>query len=102
MKPEVRDESVELKIRVNAEGDVVVPRSRLQTIDASAGMQVNVRVTASRLVGQLRKRGITEAVIDRIASLQLEPRERVVRFLAAEGVLATHHAFRRRLRRQRG
>ena len=101
MKPEPRDLHGELHVRVNASGDVTVPRAFLEAIGVAAGAHVQVRITASRRAGTLKKRGITEEEIDGIAALQLEAREQVVRVLSVEGTLASHGRFRQRLARMR-
>lgn len=42
--------------------------------------------------------GATEEEVDRISAVQMESREQVVMFLASEGRLSRHAAFRRRVR----
>jgi hypothetical protein len=49
--------------------------------------KVHVRLRVSTVAGVLRGLGVSEEEIDRIASVQLEPQDQVVKFLLAEGRL---------------
>jgi hypothetical protein len=51
------------------------------------GSRVKVRVRSLELAGLLQARGVTDEEISRIATLQAEAPESVVRFLLSEGVL---------------
>jgi hypothetical protein len=52
------------------------------------GEDIIVRVTLGSVDSALRRRHVDEGEIARIAGLQLEARENVIRFLKAEGALA--------------
>jgi len=63
-----------------------------------AGERIVIRVQSAPLARELAARGISDEEVQKIASRQLESRERVLRFLLSEGALARP---RRRLRRSR-
>ena len=63
-----------------------------------AGERIVIRVQSAPLAREVAARGISDAEVQKIASRQLESRERVLRFLLSEGALARP---RRRLRRSR-
>jgi fibrillarin-like rRNA methylase len=52
-----------------------------------SGGSVHVRLTARVLSSELKDRNVSEEEIDRISSIQLEPRDQVVKFLLSEGAL---------------
>jgi hypothetical protein len=74
---------------VVGEGGVIrIPDGLLKEIGSGVGRKVRVRLSVRRISEALKRRGVTEAEVDRISGLQLEARERVIRFLLSEGVLA--------------
>ena len=60
------------------------------------GKRVTVRLTDGVVSTALRNRGVTEALIEEVSEMQLEPRENVIKFLEAERVLAGAKTFRQR------
>jgi dephospho-CoA kinase len=61
-----------------------------------AGRTVYVRLTSEEISSRLKKNGVTEEEMERIARVQLESREQVTKFLLAEGALKNSAAFVRR------
>ncbi len=82
---------------VQADGSLAIPTTELAKLGLGPGARVEVRITELALSQTLQRRGVTEEEVDRIRSMQWEGRENVVRFLAAEGALAGHKEFRRRV-----
>ena len=76
---------LEFETKVANDGTIVVPAP---LAGALRSHKVVVRIVAGSVAGSLRKRGVTEEEIERIALLQLEQRENVVSFLEVEGALA--------------
>jgi hypothetical protein len=74
---------------VGQEGTVTLPRQALEQDGLRKGDRVVVRVTSTRLAKVLEHRGVTEAEVERIASMQMEGREAAIRFLLAEGALGS-------------
>ncbi len=68
---------------VDPKGRIAVPRRYLKELPRRG--LLHVRLMRKRLQETLQARGVTEEEIDRIAAVQLEPRERVVSFLLSEG-----------------
>ena len=60
------------------------------------GKRVTVRLTDGVVSSLLRGRGVTEALIEQISEMQLEPRENVIKFLEAECALVGAKTFRQR------
>lgn len=89
-------QSIEFEAEVTKEGTLIVPPSILERFLLKQGSTVQVRITARRLSKALKDRTVTEEEVERIGGLQLEPRENVVRFLTAEGSLASRTSFRKR------
>jgi hypothetical protein len=86
---------IEFEARVTAEGMIPLPSHLARSM--TPGSSVIVRLTHGTIHRTLRKRGVSEGEIEHIASLQLEPRENVVRFLAMEGTLSRDTSFLRRV-----
>ena len=84
---------LEFETEVANDGTIVVPSS---LSGALRSHKVVVRMVVGSVAGSLRKRGVTEGEIERIALLQLEQRENVVSFLKVEGALARSASFVRR------
>ena len=92
-------QSIELDIRVDKKGALVVPAETLSQLKTRSGSVVRVRLTVDVISKSLAKRTVTEEEIESIGRLQLEPRENVIRFLMAEGVLAGNRGFKGRAHR---
>ncbi|HTP13228.1 MAG TPA: hypothetical protein VMM37_06340 [Bacteroidota bacterium] len=75
----------------------MIPKEALRRLTIEKGASVHVRLTPNVLSGNLKARKVTEKEIERIAALQLEPRENVVRFLSTESVLSGNKVFLKRL-----
>jgi bifunctional DNA-binding transcriptional regulator/antitoxin component of YhaV-PrlF toxin-antitoxin module len=81
---------------VGEEGTIAVPVSVLEGLGIRPGSRVQVRVSPAQEVARMRRRGIPEEEVERIALLQGEDRGHVVRFLLSEGALAGRRTVRRR------
>ena len=79
--------AVEFEAEVGDDGTIMLPRRIAHRL--RPGMQVTIRLTEGVVTKTLRSRGITEDDIEHIASLQFEGRDNVIRFLSAEGSLAS-------------
>jgi len=91
---------VEFEAELTPDGSIAVPARLRQHILPDA--QVTVRITAGIVPGSMRKRGITEEIVERVSELQLEERDHVLEFFGTEGALASDAAFRRRAGRSAG
>lgn len=98
----MKKESAEVDLKIPESGELLIPVEVLNRLNVGRGSNVHVRVTASTLSGHLKRRNVTEEEIEHIASLQLEPRENVVKFLATESVLSGDTGFKRRAQALRG
>jgi len=98
----VKKESAEIDLKVNAGGDLLIPAEVLNRLNVGRGGRIHIRLTTSALSGELRRRDVTEEEIERIAAVQLEPRENVVKFLATESKLSRNAHFKRRAQQVRG
>jgi cobalamin biosynthesis protein CbiG len=85
-----------VSVTVRDDGTIVISAQILRAMGFKPGTKVSARLTEMVLAEELRKRGIAEEEVDRIGSKQLEPRENVIRFLAAEGRLTGSKGFRTR------
>lgn len=94
-------DSVEINPRVADNGELLIPKSALHRLNVGRGSRIHVRLTLAVLTGKLKARKVTEEEIETIAALQLEPRENVVRFLAAESAFSRNERFLRRVRETR-
>jgi hypothetical protein len=75
---------MEFEATVDENGKITVPPAMAQEIGREP---LHVRLTEKTIASELKTRGVDEDEIDRIAALQMEPRENVLRFLLAEGAL---------------
>jgi len=98
----MKKEHAEIELRVPENGELSIPSAVLGRLNVRHGQRVHIHVTASILTDLLKKRSVTEEEIERIAALQLEPRENVIKFLATESRLWSDNGFRRRSQRLRG
>jgi hypothetical protein len=89
---------IEFEAEVSADGMIPLPRHLARSM--SPGSALIVRLTHATIHKSLRKRGVSEGEIEHIASLQLEPRENVVRFLQMEGTLSNDRSFQRSINSQ--
>jgi bifunctional DNA-binding transcriptional regulator/antitoxin component of YhaV-PrlF toxin-antitoxin module len=84
---ETSPRSCEFTSTIGEKGEIVIPDTLLGDYGLQPGTRVHVRLTDHALAARLRERGITEDEIQRIAGLQLESREQVVKFLLSESAL---------------
>ena len=78
--------SMEFEAYLRENGEVAIPRTVLDQLHGKS-RRVRVRITDADLSDHLRRKGVEEEEIDRIAMLQLEPRSQVITFLLTEGQL---------------
>ena len=81
---------------VDAHGRISVPAAVTAALGHLAPGLLRVQLTPAAVSDELRRNGVTEDEVDRIAELQMEPREQVMTFLLAEGSLAGARGRRRR------
>ncbi len=72
---------------IGADGRIEVPGGILSRPGTQPGSRVRVRLVAAGIAKALERRNVTAGEVDRIAAVQLEPREQVIAFLLAEGAL---------------
>jgi hypothetical protein len=98
----VKSASTEIELKVGENGDLHIPSAILHRLRVGLGNKVHVRLTSTVLSGELRRRNVTEGEIERIAAIQLEPRDNVVKFLTTESKFAGNQRFKRRAKKMRG
>jgi hypothetical protein len=98
----MKTESAEIDLKVTDGGDLVIPAGVLNRLNLRRGEKVHIRVTTSKLSGELKRRNVTEEEIQRITALQLEPRENVIKFLSTESSFSRKARFKRRAHELRG
>ena len=86
--------SIEFEAEVLPDGTIKIPTPLLKSL--TGVKEVTIRLTEGVVSKKLRRRSVTEEEIARIAGMQLEQREHVVRFLESEGALAGSQAFSKR------
>jgi len=86
--------SIEFEASVGRDGTLVLPKALAGRY--RSGSRITVRVTEGTVSSSLRKRGVSEEEIERIARLQLEERGQAILFLSGEGTLAADRPFARR------
>ena len=84
---------VEFEETIHSEGTIAVPATLLRTLRSR---NVIVRLTEGSVNHALRNHGVSEDEIEHIATVQMESRDNILRFLTAEGSLARKTAFVRR------
>ncbi|HTP80705.1 MAG TPA: hypothetical protein VMM57_09905 [Bacteroidota bacterium] len=99
MESRGHDEGREIVLERSRAGGTEIPEGLLDRLHIRPGTRFTVRFKERVLSTALRKRGVTEAEIEKIAAIQLEPEANVVRFLASEGALGRHARFRKRSER---
>ena len=67
---------------------IELPKSVVDKLANSGAKKISVRILSKPISDTLNRLGIMEDEIDGIGSLQLEPRENVLSFLASQGVLS--------------
>ena len=87
--------SIEFEVEVGPDGALALPRAL--AVRFRPGSKITVRVTDGTVSASLRRRGVTEEEVERIAMVQCESREQAILFLSGEGVLASDSAFSRRV-----
>ncbi len=98
----MKKESAEINLRILDGGDLLIPARVLNRLNVERGDKVRIKVTTSVLSNELNRRNVTEEEIERIADLQLEPRENVIKFLATESMFSSNNRFKRRAKELRG
>ncbi|MFN0156526.1 MAG: AbrB/MazE/SpoVT family DNA-binding domain-containing protein [Bacteroidota bacterium] len=91
--------SVEFEARVGDDGTIRLPVPVVDLLGIQPGTKLQVRVSSTELSAALNGRQVTEEEIGRIAALQLEPREQVVKFVLSEGAAGKNSPFRLRLKK---
>ena len=92
--PDAHRTSVEFDALLDESGRIVVPESLVGDLKKNPG-SLHVRVTTKAISSDMQRRGINEDEIGRISSIQLEPREQVIKFLLSEGALDKKSSQRR-------
>jgi hypothetical protein len=88
-----RTQSVEFDLRVGNSGALELPPEVARML--RPGEQYHVRLTGRSLAAVLRRKSISLEMIDDMGERQREPKENILRFLCAEGVLHNDRSFRR-------
>ena len=88
--------SMEFEAVLDEHGRIAVPQAVLARLDRESRSALHVRLTSKVISTALSKHDVTEEEIDRIAGLQLETREQVVKFFLSEGALQRNSAFKKR------
>lgn len=91
------DPSSPVVVTVRHDGTIELTAAAVQRMGFHTGDRVIVRVTSAALSRKLAELGVTDGEVDTIAERQLEPRDQVARFLAAEGRLGRSSTFRHRV-----
>ena len=79
--------TAEFEATVGKDGSLNIPGALLESLGIEEGAKVSVRITGKRAATLLKRGSVTNDEIDRIAGMQLEPTDQVVKFLLSEGVL---------------
>ncbi|MBI4535863.1 MAG: hypothetical protein HY708_06260 [Ignavibacteriae bacterium] len=87
--------SVEFDAVIGADGTISIPASVLERFEKGSG-KVHVRLSGRQVASELKDRDVSEDEIQRIAGIQLESHDQVVKFLMSEGALRTNRPFVRR------
>jgi len=86
--------TAEFEATVGRDGSLNIPATLLESLGLVEGGKLFVRITGKNAMALLKRGGVTNDEIDRIAVMQLESPDQVVKFLLSEGALK---AKRRRL-----
>ena len=79
----------EFDANIEQGGTVRIPEDLVKALGLSDGGKVSVRVTGRSAMTLLSRSGVTNEEIDRIAAMQLESPDQVVKFLLTEGILSS-------------
>ena len=85
--------SNEFEALIDDDGRITVPAEMAKQF---SGRRLHVRLHREEISVGLREKDVTEDEVERIARVQLESREQVVKFLLTEGTLKGNTAFLRR------
>lgn len=88
--------SAEFDAKIKRGGIIQIPDNLIENLGLADGTTVSVRVTGRSAMTSLKRSGVTNDEIDRIAAMQLEPSGQVVKFLLSEGVLRKRGVGRNR------
>lgn len=94
---EHKKSSNEFEALIDDEGKITIPSELRKHL---AGKTLHVRLHKEEVSAGLKEKGVTEDEVERIASVQLESREQVVKFFLSEGALANDQAFAQRAKRE--
>ncbi len=83
----------EFEALIDEEGNIAVPPDLLREL---VGRKLHVRIQKREVAAALQEKSVTEDELARLARIQLEPREQVIKFLLSEGALKSNRAFSRR------
>jgi DNA-binding transcriptional regulator/RsmH inhibitor MraZ len=86
--------STEFEAVIDKKGRITVPHVVMKRLAGSK--KVHVRLSQTTVNEALTKKSVTEEEIERVAAVQLEDRDQVVRFLLTEGSLRNSAGFRQR------
>ena len=86
--------SAEFEATLGRGGSLGIPGELLESLGLAEGAKLSVRIIGKNAMALLKRGGVTNDEIDRIAVMQLESPDQVVKFLLSEGALK---AKRRRL-----
>ena len=86
---------VEFEATIDDENVIRIPVAIAATLHK--GKRVTIRMTKGNISRSLVARGIGEDDVERIATMQREEREDILRFLHAEGALAEQRMFAKRV-----
>jgi hypothetical protein len=85
---------VEFEATIDDDGVIRIPAAIAATLPREK--RVTIRLTKGSISRSLIARGIGEDDVERMALMQREEREDILRFLHAEGVLSGNRMFARR------
>jgi hypothetical protein len=94
--PERHAQTAEFDATVDRSGYIRIPDHLIGELGLAAGGKLSVRITGKQAMAALKRSGVTNEEIDRIAAMQLEPSGQVVKFLLSEGALREGGRNRRR------
>ena len=80
--------TAEFEATIGRGGTISIPDDLAAALDLNEGGKVSVRVVTHSVMAALKRGGVTNEEIDRIAAMQLEPAGQVMKFLLSEGALA--------------
>ena len=92
-------ESREIVLVRSRGGRTELPEELLERLKIKPGRAFSVIFKDRMLSPTLRKRGVTEAEVEKISAVQLEPESNVVRFLTTEGALGGQNRIGRKAAR---